>query len=109
MRLLYVAGPYRADGDNNLLNNILTARYVSRRLWLRGWAVICPHMNNAFMDGPDTTFELFMAGDLEILQRCDAIYMLPGWRESEGAQIEFDRACELGLPAYYNIEEVPYV
>jgi len=107
MKVIYTAGPYSADGDNNVLNNILTARYIARTLWLRGWAVICPHTNNILMNGPDTTWELFMAGDLELLKRSDAIYMLPGWENSKGAKVEHGIARTLGLPIYYNLDEVP--
>ena len=107
MKVIYTAGPYSADGDNNVLNNILTARYIARTLWLRGWAVICPHTNNIFMDGPDTTWELFMAGDLEILSRCDALYLLPGWEQSRGALAEYNKSVDLGLKIYYTLGEVP--
>ena len=108
MKVIYTAGPYSGPGHNDVLNNILTARFISRMLWLRGFAVICPHLNTAWMDGPDLAWEQFMAGDLEMLSRCDAIYMLPGWEDSKGAQIEHSRAIELGVPAYYNLSEVPY-
>ncbi len=30
-----------------------------------------------------------MGKDIALLLRCDAIYMLPGWRQSEGATIEY--------------------
>jgi len=57
-------------------------------------------MNTAFMDGvcPD---EVWLKGDLEILQRCDAICMLHNWEESSGAKVEHDFAHSLGLEFYY--------
>ena len=38
--------------------------------------------------------------DRLILKHCDAIFMLPGWQESEGASLEWADAVELGLPVY---------
>ena len=35
--------------------------------------------------------------DLEILSRCDAIFLLKGWRQSRGSKREYARAKELGL------------
>lgn len=38
--------------------------------------------------------------DRIILKKCDAIFMLPGWQESEGASLEWADAVKLGLPVY---------
>lgn len=43
------------------------------------------------------SYDEFMKIDLAALECCDAIYMLKGWQESKGANIEFKRAQELGL------------
>ena len=108
MKILYVAGPYSAPGDNDKFNNIITARYIARTLWLRGWGVICPHLNTAWMDSPDLAWDQFMAGDLEMLSRSDAIYMLPGWEDYRGANVEHEKAKTLGMPIYYTLGDVPY-
>lgn len=106
--VIYVAGPYRADGWHGVWENIMAARAVARRLWLKGYAVICPHANSVLMDGPDISAGTFLSGDLEILRRCDAICMLPGWERSEGARGEFAEAKERGLIVYLDEREVPY-
>lgn len=41
---------------------------------------------------PDATHDDYMAIDLTLLNRCDAIYMLHGWENSKGAVIEHDMA-----------------
>lgn len=106
MRVIYVAGPYTGKTINDTFENIIRARQHAYRLWQQGWAVICPHANSAFMDGEDveTTREMFIQGDLEILKRCDAIYMLPGWSTSRGACLELKRAKEWGLKVIYGDE-----
>lgn len=39
--------------------------------------------------------------DLELLEGCDAIIMLPGWEDSKGARKEYDKANRLGLKTFY--------
>lgn len=96
MKVIFVSGPYRAATEREVVNNIRRAEAAALRLWREGWAVICPHLNTAHFGGycEDSTW---LAGDLEILRRCDAIYMLPGWENSEGASAEFTVAKHAGL------------
>lgn len=100
MKVIFVSGPYRANNLQGVLANIRKARKVSLKLWLEGWAAICCHSNTALFDGaaPDN---IWLEGDLEILRRCDAIYMIDGWENSEGAISEFKLAQELGLEIIY--------
>jgi hypothetical protein len=48
--------------------------------------------------------QMFIDGDLEILSRCDAIYMLRGHEKSDGAKGELDLAKRLGLEILYEGE-----
>ena len=100
MKIIYVAGAYRADSENGVFENIIHARREAQKLWHKGWAVICPHMNTAFMGelSPDL---IFLEGDLVILKRCDAIYMLSNWDSSAGAQAELRQARRDGLEIYF--------
>jgi hypothetical protein len=96
MKLIYIAGKYRGKCPNDIHNNIEVARQHSIKLWEQGYAVVCPHLNTAFMDGACDD-SVWLNGDLEILKRCDAIYMLPNWQESVGATNELKLAKKLGL------------
>jgi dienelactone hydrolase len=106
MKVIYIAGPYRSyleDGSisiNGVFENISHARRVALHFWKEGWAVICPHMNTAFMDG-SCSDRVWLKGDLEILSRCDAICMISGWEFSEGAKAESRAAGLLGFPFYF--------
>ena len=84
MKLIYVSGRYSATNNRHIEDNIANARIVAEKLWARGWAVVCPHLNTAHMENI-ADYEVFMEGDMEILSRCDAIYMVNGWLESSGA------------------------
>ncbi len=102
MKVIYVAGPYRSTGEWELEKFIRHAEEAALKLWLEGWAVICPHKNTAHFGGangiPDSTW---LNGDLEILKRCDAIYMLNTWEKSIGAKTELTLAKSYGLEVYY--------
>ena len=100
MRLIYIAGKYRSETINGVFENIMHSRREGLKLWHEGWAVISPHCNSMFMDG-DNDASLFLEGDAEILRRCDAIYMLSGWQESEGASFEHRIATQMGKEVYY--------
>jgi hypothetical protein len=83
----YIAGRYRASTPARIHENIEHARKYAIKYWQIGYAVICPHMNSAFLDGVVPDFE-FMDGCLEMVRRADVIVMIPGWKESEGACME---------------------
>lgn len=100
MRLVYIAGPYRAKTPFQIQRNIRDAAEVALKYWKLGYAVITPHMNTALLDGeaPD---EVWLAGDIEMLARCDGIVMMPRWRESRGATDEHEFARSHGIEIIY--------
>lgn len=101
--LIYTAGPYTGDTEKN----IAEARRWAIKLWEAGHAVICPHLNTANMEKDcKASYEDYIAGDLKMVQRCDAIFMLPGWEKSKGANTEFQYALEHGIPIY-NFPDIP--
>ncbi len=100
MKVVYVAGAFRAKTQWGIMQNVRHAEDASLRLWKRGYAVICPHtMTQHFQNEcPD---RLWLDGCLELLKRCDAIYVLDNWKESEGTQEELKLALKLGLKFYW--------
>lgn len=101
MKLIYTAGPIRSKKGNwYVKKNLDIAEEVARKLWTWGHGVICPQLNSAWMDGDDLDHHNFMAGDLEMVSRCDAIVLLPGWRMSEGASEEYRHAKRCGIDIF---------
>jgi hypothetical protein len=100
MKLIFVSGAYRAKDKIGVSKNIKLAREASKKLWQQGYAVICPHMNTAHFDGicPD---DYFLDGDIEMMIRCDAVYLLKNWEESEGAREEHNIALSRGMEIIY--------
>lgn len=101
MKVAYIAGPYRASSPSGTLKNIMAAREVALKYWKLGYAVICPHLNTALFDG-EAADALWMAGDIEIMLRCDVVVMMSNWQDSEGARCEEQYALEHGKTLIYD-------
>lgn len=102
--LCYVAGAYRdTRGAWFIRENIRAAEAVALSLWQRGIPALCPHKNTALFDGaaPD---EVWLAGDLVMLARCDAVVLVPGWRKSAGTRAEVEFAEARGIPVFEDFE-----
>lgn len=104
MRLIYISGPYSSYWFFGRLLNIYRSWKIAKHLWKAGYAVLCPHTNTAFMDEID--YGKFIVGDLEMLCRCDSILMLKDWRESKGARLEHSCAESVGMPVFYQVEDL---
>lgn len=105
MRVVYVAGPYRAATEYGVLQNIQQAEKLALRVWLAGAACICPHKNTAFFGGMAHD-DVWLEGDKEIVKRCDAVVCTDGWRESKGASGEVALANELNIPVFERFEDL---
>ena len=105
MKVIYVAGKYRAQTEWELVENIRLAELAARRLWEEGWSVICPHKNTAHFGGlfedEDKDYQTWIEGDLELLRRSDAIYLLRNWQTSNGAKRELELAQKLEKEIYF--------
>lgn len=104
MKVVYVSRSYTGDGTDVTLKNIAFAGKVARSLWDLGYAVICPYKNTAGFEqihDPEIPYNQFLAGDIAILRRCDAIVMLPGWEGSPGARQEFLEAGVAKIPIFH--------
>lgn len=103
--LLYVAGPYRG----NVEENIAKAREAAMAVWEAGHYAICPHLNTAHFDRDTQVDEQhFLNGTMEMMRRCDGLVVLPGWQQSEGTLGEMAEANDLGLPMWF-YPEIPHV
>ena len=111
MKLIFVSMPYSAPTPEGIRANIQAAERVSIQLIKAGWAVFTPHKNTAGYEryeGEDgVNVDTWYALDLEILRRCDAIFMGPRWDRSGGAISELAEAQRTGKQIFYYEDGIP--
>jgi nucleoside 2-deoxyribosyltransferase len=100
-KVIYIAGKYRGPTPWAVEQNIRAAEEVAARVWAMGMVALCPHANSRHMEGVASD-EHFLAGTLELMRRCDAVVLVPNWRDSAGARAEVAEAIRLGLPVVYS-------
>lgn len=105
-KLVYVAGKYSAPTQEEVQANIDKADEVAKQLMLRGFVPVIPHKITAFWD-LDPRFSSMAHADwierycLPLQDACQAIAMVPGWRDSFGATQEHEHALEIGQEIFY--------
>ena len=70
----------------------------AKELWDKDTAVVCPHLNSAYFEHDP---QIFLEGYLEIMTRCDSVYMMKGFESSAGSVAELALAKELGMDVEY--------
>lgn len=107
--LIYVAGPYRAATRDAIARNIDAARSIGISAAAIGWFPVIPHANTAHMelDLPDLGDDFWLRGTMEMMERCDAVVLVPGWENSAGTRGEIIRAEELGIPIFRSLDALP--
>ncbi len=107
MKLIYIAGPYRAKNHSQVIDNIYNARDAAVELLRRGWGYICPHLNSGGLEQYGFSDDIFLDIGLEQMRRCDAVFVLDGWERSEGTKMEIKFAKAWRLPIYYQKDGYP--
>lgn len=101
MKVIYIAGPYRAKNGGTIIENVRAAERVAMKYWRAGYAVLCPHLNSAFMDGvaPDA---VFLEAGLEFVRRSDVVIVMRNHEMSTGTAAEIELAESLGKLVIYD-------
>lgn len=105
MKVVYIAGPYRESSYWEQENNVRRAEALALEVWRAGAACICPHANTRFFQGAADD-EVWLKGDIEIMDRCNAVLMTRDFARSKGAVAEWEHAKKVGLRVLYSIEEL---
>lgn len=107
MKVIYIAGPYRAPSEWEVRMNIREAEHHALMVWQYGAVALCPHKNTAGFGGaPGCIDDTWLQGDLELLKRCDALWAITGWRDSTGATREVEYAREHHIHCLFSIQEM---
>jgi len=99
---VYISGPRAGVPDHG--KEFLHAEYQFMRL---SWKVINPASVGAQL--PSFTRSEHREVCESALKACHAIYMMPGWRESEEAQFELQLAIKYGLVVLFDVQPPAYV
>jgi hypothetical protein len=107
-KVIFISGPYRDPrGEYYIHQNIQTARAYALAVWRMGGVALCPHLNTMLFGGAEgLTDHVWLQGDLELLNRSDAILMIQGWERSQGSKAEKAFAEDHGIIVLESIEEV---
>jgi len=106
--LIYVAGPFAAATNYGVQRNVAAAEAAGLRIAQCGALPVVVHsMNRNYYGQLTETF--WRAGVVELLRRCDAVFLIEGWAASTGAQAEKTEAERLGLKIFNAYAAFPYV
>ena len=110
---VYCAGPYRGKDAlahdytayHNIDVHINEAHRWASRLAEDGIFYFSPHLNSAHMEvtAPSATPAFWLELDFEFLKDAWCLFLLPGWRESEGTRAELDFANARSMPIYTHL------
>lgn len=105
MKVVYIAGPYRGKTAWKIAENIRRAERLGYSVAEFGAMPLIPHANTAHFDG-EFTSKFWLDGTMELMRRCDAVFLTEDWEESAGATAEREEAVRLGLPIFTDIGDV---
>ena len=94
---IYISGPITGTSDY-----MERFEKVEKKLTENGYSVINPAKVNAMLP-EDATWEEYIKVSLTLLSICTGVYMMPGWRESRGAVLEFMQARRNEMQIYEDI------
>lgn len=108
MKVIFIAGPYRGDGSREAkYANIELARKYVHSFVEHEIAFYSPHLNlnqeAVKFDKDKSAYAIKM--NHSILIRCDAVAVLPGWRDSRGTLGEIEMMKGLNKEVFYLDEE----
>jgi nucleoside 2-deoxyribosyltransferase len=100
MKVVYIAGPFRAASAWGIEQNVRHAEELAFDVAHMGAMPLCPHTNSRFFHGL-LTDEFWIEGTLELLRRCDAVLVVPAYEGSRGTASEIQEAKRLGKPVFF--------
>jgi Domain of unknown function (DUF4406) len=108
LRIVYLAGRYNGNTLAEVAHNIDEARKVALELAKRRIPFLCTILQTAHFDSllseRDPGYGYWIQCSLEVVKRCDAIFLIPSWQQSNGARKEVESARAHGLPVFQDIE-----
>jgi hypothetical protein len=114
MKRVFVSGAITPTGKGNhaleFLSNIRKGIRLTVELIRLGYAVYCPFTDFLYWfcleGGEEIPVKMIYKADLAMLERMDALLLVPSWQESTGVAGELDLANSLGIPVFESVEKL---
>lgn len=115
IKRVYVAGtisPTRKDEHPvvQILNNIRKGQRASLEIFLLGFTPFCPFLDYQYWfqlrEGEEITEKMIKALSMDWLEVSDAVLVTHPYRASRGTIAEIERARELDIPVFYNVDDL---
>jgi hypothetical protein len=100
---VYVAGALFAEDHYAIRLNIDRAAAIGLEVAKSGASPVIPHTNTGAWYIGTISHEFWYEATLELMRRCDAIVLVPGWQGSKGTKAEIEEAKRLNLPVFDTI------
>lgn len=104
MKVVYVAGRFSAPDQWQRARNVRAAENLAFAVAEAGAMPLNPLANTCNFYGTLSEDNLWYPGTLELLRRCDAIILVPGWEGSKGVTAEIAEAKRLDIPVFERVE-----
>jgi Domain of unknown function (DUF4406) len=102
VKVVYVAGKFTGPTARDVHLNVYAAEKVAMLIAEAEAMPLTPHLNTKNFDGTKSP-EFWYAGTLELLRRCDAMMLVPGWEASKGVAAEMEEADRRNIPVFESI------
>lgn len=105
MKKVYISGPMSGVKNFNFEKFFYWAREIKHRTF-GAVTVVNPAEGDVtrWMETgwnfTEDQYDEVLAADLALIDECDAIFMMSGWRLSKGATMEYNRALLRGIPVF---------
>jgi hypothetical protein len=109
-RLIYIAGPYRGANAWEVEQNIREAERWGIEVAKLGAYPVIPHSNTrGYFEHVQSDPNFWLGGTLELMRRCDGVFLTPTWNRSSGARAEAEEAVKLHMPIFTTLERLEQV
>lgn len=109
--LVYVAGPYSSTKGGEEFErdlNVAAAKQAGMHIAAAGAFPVLPTVQTQGFDFIQD-IEFWLQGTAELLSRCDALFLAPGWESSTRCIQELELALEEGKPVFISIDQLSRV
>jgi hypothetical protein len=105
IKVIFMAAKYSEPYPYLVSRNVERARVYSQEVARLGALGLTPPVIGAHFEGIQN-YEWWAEAYIQLLRRCDAVFMVPHWEHSPGARKEHEEADRLGIPVFYHLSEL---